>query len=143
MSAQGVSIIKIRQPKRVLHFSDGILEIFDDDEETKPGTKEEIIEVDEARKFDRTFPLNNFHCVSFAEKAKLGTLVCLQGPTFWSKCHKRNRLHRGKTSRFSQYHQSQICIRNKAISKRTSKKSKRRRNIKRKHLENSTSLIGN
>lgn len=47
----GVSVISVRQPKQVLHFSDGILEIFDDDEESKPETKEdEVLEVNEVRK---------------------------------------------------------------------------------------------
>lgn len=35
------STINVRTPKQILHFSDGVLEIFDDDEETKP---EEIVE---------------------------------------------------------------------------------------------------
>lgn len=43
MTELTVSAINIRTPKQVLHFSDGVMEIFDDDEETKPETKDEIL----------------------------------------------------------------------------------------------------
>lgn len=42
-----VSAINIRTPKKVLHFSDGILEIFDDDEEKKLQAEAQEPEVDE------------------------------------------------------------------------------------------------
>ena len=42
MTELTVSTINIRTPKQVLHFSDGIMEIYDDEEETKTETKDEI-----------------------------------------------------------------------------------------------------
>lgn len=47
MTQQGISVISIKQPSKVLHFSDGILEIFDDEEETKAQTKDEVPEINE------------------------------------------------------------------------------------------------
>lgn len=35
------NIISVRKPKKVLHFSDGILEIFDDDEKENEEIKVE------------------------------------------------------------------------------------------------------
>lgn len=47
MTDQQVSTINVRTPKKILHFSDGILEVFDDDEQEKPQTKEVEPEIDE------------------------------------------------------------------------------------------------
>lgn len=47
MQVKEETTVNIKKPSRILHFSDGILEVFDDDNELKVETKEEIIEVDE------------------------------------------------------------------------------------------------
>lgn len=38
-------VIDIKTPKKVLHFSDGIMEIYEDDEKETP--KQEELEIDE------------------------------------------------------------------------------------------------
>lgn len=47
MEENEVTAIVIKRPSKILHFSDGVLEIFDDEEEIKKEIKEEIVEVDE------------------------------------------------------------------------------------------------
>lgn len=41
MEEQEATQITVRVPSRILHFSDGTLEIFDDEEEKKPETQPE------------------------------------------------------------------------------------------------------
>ncbi len=63
LSEEGISV-KIKPPKRVLHFSDGVIEEYSTDEEN--GKDDDVVDTDESNKVvDEVILSVNYECVTF------------------------------------------------------------------------------